>query len=169
MFFYNFRHVFSSQCTIFQGERMPEPKSCLFNLDKDRSNLIKALQLTQESEGYISDQAVHQISDYFTIPPVDVEGVLSFYAQFKRTKPGKYIIAVCDGTACHIKGSSLVANWITDFLGIKSGETSNDGLFSLETVACLGCCSLAPVISINGKVFGNLDRKKLLKVLKNYK
>lgn len=148
---------------------MPEPNSFLTHLEKDKSNLIKALQLTQEAEGYISDEAVRNISDYFALPPVDVEGVLSFYAQFKRTKPGKYIISVCDGTACHIKGSSLVANWITDFLGIKSGETDKDGLFSLETVACLGCCSLAPVISINGKVFGNLDRKKLLKVLKKYK
>ncbi|RKY60658.1 MAG: hypothetical protein DRP96_05340 [Candidatus Neomarinimicrobiota bacterium] len=139
------------------------------NLDKDRSNLIKALQQIQEIEGYISDDAVRRISDYFSIPPVEVEGVLSFYAQFKRIKPGKYKISVCDGTACHIKGSSLVANWISDFLGIHSGETDPEGLFSMETVACLGCCSLAPVVSINGKVYGNLDRKKLLKVLKQYK
>ncbi len=139
------------------------------NLDKERSNLIKALQQVQEIEGFISDTAVHTISDYFVIPPVEVEGVLSFYAQFKRTKPGKYIISVCDGTACHIKGSSLVANWISDFLGIKDGETDKDDLFSLETVACLGCCSMAPVIGINGKIFGNLDRRKLLKVLKQYK
>jgi len=139
------------------------------NLDKDRSNLIKALQQVQEVDGYISDNAVHKISDYFSIPPVEIEGVLSFYAQFKRIKPGKYKISVCDGTACHIKGSSLVANWISDFLGIHSGETDPEGLFSMETVACLGCCSLAPVVSINGKVYGNLDRKKLLKVLKQYK
>ncbi len=139
------------------------------NLDKEKSNLIKALQLVQEKEGFISDTAVSNISDYFSIPPVDVEGVLSFYAQFKRIKPGKYRVSVCDGTACHIKGSSLVANWVSDFLGIHNGETDPEGLFSLETVACLGCCSLAPVISINGKVFGNLDRKKLLRVLKQYK
>lgn len=148
---------------------MPGISAALQNLDKEKSNLIKALQQVQEIEGYISDDAVHIISDYFSIPPVEVEGVVSFYAQFKRIKPGKNIISVCDGTACHIKGSSLVANWISDFLGIQDGETDEEGLFSLETVACLGCCSLAPVVSINGKVYGNLDRRKLLRVLKQYK
>jgi NADH:ubiquinone oxidoreductase subunit E len=148
---------------------MPDVNTTLRELEKDRSNLIKALQQVQEVEGYISDTDVSEISEYFSIPPVEVEGVLSFYAQFKREKPGKYIISVCDGTACHIKGASLIANWITDDLGIKDGETDEEGLFSLVTVACLGCCSLAPVIGINGKIFGNLDRKKLLKVLKQYK
>ncbi len=148
---------------------MPDVNTTLRELEKDRSNLIKALQQVQEVEGYISDTDISEISDYFSIPPVEVEGVLSFYAQFKREKPGNYIISVCDGTACHIKGASLVANWISDNLGIKDGETDEEGLFSLVTVACLGCCSLAPVIGINGKIFGSLDRKKLLKVFKQYK
>jgi len=148
---------------------MPGLQSVLQDLDKDRSNLIKALQRVQESEGFVSDNAVRDISVFFAIPAVDVEGVLSFYAQFKRVKPGKYIISVCDGTACHIKGSSLITNWISDTLHIKDGETTEDQLFSLQTVACLGCCSLAPVISVNGKVYGNLNRKKLLKVLRQYK
>jgi len=148
---------------------MSAPNAAFKYLEKERSNLIKALQQVQEIEGFISDEAVHNISDYFSIPPVEVEGVLSFYAQFKREKPGNYIISVCDGTACHIKGASLVANWISDDLGIKDGETDEEGLFSLVTVACLGCCSLAPVVSVNGKIFGNLDRRKLLKVLKQYK
>ena len=148
---------------------MPDVNTTLRELEKDRSNLIKALQQVQEVEGYISDTDISGISEYFSIPPVEVEGVLSFYAQFKREKPGKYIISVCDGTACHIKGASLIANWITDDLGIKDSETDEEGLFSLVTVACLGCCSLAPVIGINGKIFGNLDRRKLLKVLKQYK
>lgn len=141
----------------------------LGDIGKDRSYLIKALQLVQEKEGYVSNEALKELSDYFNIPLVEVEGVLSFYAQFKRVKPGKFIISVCDGTACHIKGANLVSNWISDDLGIKEGETDKDGLFSLETVACLGCCSLAPVISINGKVFGNLTRKSLMKVLRTYK
>lgn len=148
---------------------MPGVMTTLRNLPKDKSNLIKAFQMVQAEEGYISDRAVRSISGYFRIPPVDVEGVLSFYAQFKLVKPGKYIISVCDGTACHIKGSALVANWISDTLGIKNGETDSEGLFSLQTVACLGCCSLAPVIAVNGTVYGNLNRKKLLKVLKKYK
>lgn len=141
----------------------------LRKIEPDRSNLIKALQAVQEEEGYISNEAIIEVAKHFTVSPVEVEGVVSFYAQFKRVKPGKYKISVCDGTACHIKGASLVTGWISDDLGIKGGETDKDGLFSLEIVACLGCCSLAPVISINGKVYGNLDRKGLLKILKEHR
>ncbi|HCL00761.1 MAG TPA: NAD(P)H-dependent oxidoreductase subunit E [Candidatus Marinimicrobia bacterium] len=148
---------------------MSEVNSVLQNLDKDRSNLIKALQLVQETAGYVSDDTLMQISEYFSVAPVEVEGIVSFYAQFKRVKPGKNVVSICDGTACHIKGASLISNWISDEIGIKDGETDQDGLFSLQTVACLGCCSLAPVISVNGEVFGNLDRKKLLRVLRQYK
>ena len=143
--------------------------SYLKELEKDNSNLIKALQLAQKKEGYISDESLREIADYLSIPPVEVEGVVSFYAQFKRTKPGQFIISVCDGTACHIKGSEQVKNWITEELGIEDGETDEEDLFSLETVACLGCCSLAPVIAVNGKVHGNLTRKKLKKTLQNYR
>jgi len=141
----------------------------LKKIDTDRSNLIKALQTVQTDEGYISNAAIEAIAHHFTISAVEVEGVVSFYAQFKRIKPGKYKISVCDGTACHIKGASLVTGWLSEDLGIKDGQTDKEGLFSLETVACLGCCSLAPVISVNGKVFGNLDRKGLLKILKDYR
>ena len=148
---------------------MAQINALLKSFDKDRSYVIKALQTLQEEEGYISDEGIQSIADYFGIPPVDVEGIVSFYAQFKRVKPGKFVIAVCDGTACHIKGASLVTNWISDELGIKDGETDPEGLFSLEVVACLGCCSLAPVISINGKVFGNLDRKQLMRILKKHR
>ncbi len=143
--------------------------SSLNALEKDRSYLIKALQLAQEYDGFVSDDAIVTVADYFAVPVVDVEGVVSFYAQFKRVKPGRFIICVCDGTACHIKGASLVETWISDELGIQPGQATEDGLFSLEVVACLGCCSLAPVLSINGKVHGNLDRKKLLKILKEYR
>jgi len=143
--------------------------SALKTIEKDRSSLIKALQTAQDHEGYVSDEAIKEISGYFDVPTVDVEGIVSFYAQFKRVKPGKYVISLCDGTACHIKGGALVLNWICDELGIQPGENTEDDLFSLEVVACLGCCSLAPVISINSKVYGNLDRKKLIKILKSYR
>lgn len=144
------------------------PDTILEIFDRDRSNLIRAIQHIQKEEGFISDDRIKHLSAYFDIPLVDVEGVITFYTQFKRTKPGKYIVHVCDGTACHIKGSERIANWITEILGIKDGETDENKLFSVETVACLGCCSLAPVFAINGKVFGNLDRKQLRKILRNY-
>jgi len=148
---------------------MSEQFAYLKDLDNSRTYLIKGLQLVQSHTGYISEAAIMAIAEYFSVPPAEVEGVVSFYAQFKRSKPGKYRISVCDGTACHIKGSVLILDWITGELGIKSGETDKDGLFSLETVACLGCCSLAPVMSINGKVFAKLDRKATIKILKDYR
>ncbi len=140
----------------------------LKNIENIPSNLIKGLQAVQSQEGYVSDEAIEAVGKYFGIAPVEVEGVLSFYAQFKRVKPGKYKIAVCDGTACHIKGSVQIRQWISDALGINPGETDKDGIFSLETVACLGCCSLAPVMSVNGRVYGKLDRKSTVKILKEY-
>ncbi len=138
-------------------------------LATDDSNLIKALQMVQEEEGYISDEAIENISSEFDMAPVEVEGVVSFYTQFKREEPGKYKIQVCDGTACHIQGSTLVLGWISDELGIEEDETDEEGIFSLEAVACLGCCSLAPVVSINGKVYGNLTREKTLDILEEYR
>lgn len=147
---------------------MSDKYDFLKNIENVPSNLIKGLQAVQSQEGYVSDEAIEAVGKYFDIAPVEVEGVLSFYAQFKRVKPGKYKIAICDGTACHIKGSVQIQQWISDALGIKPGETDADGLFSLETVACLGCCSLAPVMSINGRVYGKLDRKNTVKILKEY-
>ena len=147
---------------------MSDKYDFLKNIENVPSNLIKGLQAVQSQEGYVSDEAIEAVGKYFDIAPVEVEGVLSFYAQFKRVKPGKYKIAICDGTACHIKGSVQIQQWISDALGIKPGETDADGLFSLETVACLGCCSLAPVMGINGRVYGKLDRKNTVKILKEY-
>ena len=148
---------------------MSDYTEMLKQFSEDRSYLITALQKAQAQDGYVSDEAIAAISKHFHVPLVEVEGVVSFYSQFKRVKPGKYIVSVCDGTACHIKGSSLVMGWISDELGIHAGETTEDGLFTLDVVACLGCCSLAPVIAVNGAVHGNLDRKSLLKTLKQYK
>ena len=150
-------------------QRMANHYEYLESIHRDPGNLIKGLQAVQSNEGYVSDEAILKVSEYFSITPVEIEGVLSFYAQFKRTKPGKYKIAVCDGTACHIKGSNSVQKWVQDELHIKEGETDSSGTFSLETVACLGCCSLAPVMSINGKVFGKLDRKNVSRILREYK
>lgn len=140
----------------------------LEKISRDPGNLIKALQAVQGLYGFVSDDAVRAVSDYFNVPAAEVEGVLTFYAQFKRVKPGRFKIAVCDGTACHIKGAPQIQQWISAELGIGPGETDKDGLFSLEVVACLGCCSLAPVMSINGRVYGKLDRKGVTRILKEY-
>ena len=147
---------------------MDSPFSFLEKIGPEPNNLIKGLQLIQSAEGYVSDDAIKAASAYFGVPAAEIEGVLTFYAQFKRVKPGKFKIAVCDGTACHIKGAPQVHEWLRQEIGLVPGETSPDGVFSLETVACLGCCSLAPVMSVNGKVHAKLDRKSLKKILREY-
>ena len=147
---------------------MDSPFSFLEKIGPEPNNLIKGLQLIQSAEGYVSDDAIKAASAYFGVPAAEIEGVLTFYAQFKRVKPGKFKIAVCDGTACHIKGAPQVHEWLRQEIGLVPGETSPDGVFSLETVACLGCCSLAPVMSVNGKVHAKLDRKSLKKILGEY-
>ena len=147
---------------------MEQTYDFLKKIDRDPSNLIKALQAVQGQFGYVSDDAILAVSEYFSVPAAEIEGVLSFYAQFRRVKPGRFKIAVCDGTACHIKGSVQIGQWIAADLGIQPGETDAEGRFSLETVACLGCCSLAPVMSINGRVYGKLDRKGVTRILKEY-
>ena len=135
---------------------MQEEFSFLSKIGQEPGNLIKGLQAIQAAYGYVSDDAIRAAAEYFGRPEADVEGVISFYAQFKRVKPGKF------------KGAPLIHTWINQELGINPGETSSDGLFSLETVACLGCCSLAPVMSVNGKVHAKLDRRTMMKILKEY-
>ena len=109
--------------------------SYLGEVEPDKGNLIKGLQLIQTREGYVSNDGILAAAEHFGIPAAEVEGVLTFYAQFKRTKPGKYKLSVCDGTACHIKGSTQIRAWVSAELGIGDGETTEDGLFSIETVA----------------------------------
>ena len=148
---------------------MEQEFSYLSGIECAPGNLIKGLQLIQSKAGYLPDAGIRAAAEYFKIPVVEVEGVVTFYAQFKRVKPGRHQISACDGTACHIKGSTQIRAWVSAELGINDGETTEDGLFSIETVACLGCCSLAPVLSINGRVYGKLDRKSLTKILNEYK
>jgi|YNPMSStandDraft_1061717.scaffolds.fasta_scaffold00023_31 NADH-quinone oxidoreductase subunit E len=132
-------------------------------------NILPILQEVQEIFGYISKDIIIYISKKTGIPSTEILGVTSFYSGFKFNKPGKYIIKVCHGTACHVNGANHISEKIFEIIKIKKGETTNDGLFSLEEVACLGCCSLAPVIMINDKVYGKLDDKKLEEIFNFYK
>ena len=147
---------------------MEKIKACLQAIAPEPGNLIRGLQAIQTSEGYVSDDAIRIAAEYFQVAAVEIEGVLSFYAQFKRVKPGRFTVAVCDGTACHIKGSPLIMEWLSDVLKILPGETDAEGNFTIEKVSCLGCCSLAPVMAVNGTVYGKLDRKKVIRILKEY-
>jgi NADH-quinone oxidoreductase subunit E len=126
-----------------------------------REHLISILQDVQEVEGYLSRESINRISDYLRLPASKIFGVATFYNQFKLIKPGKIQIQVCRGTACHVKGSLNLLDSLKLLLGVEVGQTTEDGMFTLETVACLGGCSIAPVITANGKFYGRLDKKKL--------
>jgi len=133
-----------------------------------RDALIPILQEVQELEGYLSREAVVRVGKYLNLPASKIFGVATFYNQFRFSPQGRYHIQVCRGTACHVKGSLGVLEAIKRDLGIEAGQTSRDGKFSLEVVACIGACGLAPVINIDGTFHANLTTQKVEKVLKGY-
>ncbi len=130
--------------------------------------LIPALQKVQDHFGYLPRSAAEQVSKRMRIPLSRLYGVATFYAQFKMKPRGRYIIRVCQGTACHIQGSPKIAERIEEELGIESGETTDDLRFTLEEVACIGACALAPVIMINDNPHGRLTPDKIKGILDSY-
>lgn len=141
----------------------------LWKYDGQEGALIPLLQSAQDTYGYVSEKAIDYISHITGIPAADIYGVVTFYAQF-RTKPlGKFVIKVCNGTACHVNGAKTVSDTINDELNIDYEETTDDGSFSLVSVACLGCCSLAPVMVVNDETYGRLTPAKVRKIVRTYK
>ncbi len=130
--------------------------------------IIPALQKVQDHFGYLPRSAVEQVSKRMRTPLSRLYGVATFYAQFKMKPRGRYIIRVCKGTACHIQGSPKIAERIEDILGLESGETTDDLRFTLEEVACIGACALAPVIMINDDPHGRLTPDKIKDILDSY-
>ena len=126
----------------------------------DRGFLIPILQEVQESYGYVSRDAIDEIGVFTGVSAGEIFGVASFYAHFRFTKPGKHTIKVCRGTACHVRGSARIQEAVERQLKIKAGETTPDGLFSLERVACFGCCALAPVVVMDKDVHGRMTSTK---------
>jgi len=125
-----------------------------------RGSLIPILQAVQARLGYLPEEAVVQIARFLGTPESEIYGVLTFYAQFRTSPVGRNLITVCRGTACHVQGGARILAELARRLGIKPGETSPDMEYSLETVACLGCCALAPTMVINTEVHGQMTTKK---------
>jgi len=146
----------------------PKINTQLWRYRGEPGQLIPLLQSAQESYGYISETAINYISGVTKIPESEVYGVITFYKQFRLRPLGKYLIRLCDGTACHVNNSKMLGEIIEDELHFEGNDTTEDGLFTLEYVACLGCCSLAPVVMINDQTFGRLTPQKLRKTLKRY-
>ena len=134
-----------------------------------KGSLISILQKTQEIYGYIPIDAVYEIAQRTGLTPAKIMGVATFYAQFRFTAVGKYLIMICKGTACYVNGADRIADAVMEELGIGDNETTSDGLFSLSLVSCLGCCSLAPVMMINEDTYGSLTPEKVVKILRDIK
>lgn len=136
----------------------------------DKSKLIPILQATQEEYKYLPSEILAFISSALNISPAKVYGVTTFYSHFSLTPKGKHIIRICDGTACHVKKSSTIIEALRKKLNLNNSETTTkDMLFTLETVACLGACGLAPAIVIDGKVYGQMTASKAVALIDHMK
>ena len=134
-----------------------------------RDSLIPLLQDIQEEAGYISEDSIVLVGKLLGLPASKIYGVATFYNQFRFIAPGKYHVQVCRGTACHVLGSLTVLQEIEKKLKIKSGQTTSDRLFSIEVVACIGACGLAPVISINGEFYARVSAQSISEIIDSYR
>ncbi|MDR2980138.1 MAG: NADH-quinone oxidoreductase subunit NuoE [Bacteroidales bacterium] len=134
-----------------------------------RDALIALLQKIQENEGYLSEEAIVKTGEKLNIPTSKIYGVATFYNQFRFEPQGKYHIQVCRGTACHVLGSLSVLQELERTLKMKAGQTSRDALFSIEVVACIGACGLAPVISVNGTFHANMTPESINELVETYR
>ena len=134
----------------------------------EEGKLIPLLQKAQVEDGYLSRARLLEIQKKTAAPLSAIFGVATFYSQFRHHPVGKHIVRVCHGTACHVNGANDITKALQDHLSIGDGETTKDKLFTLETVACLGCCSLAPVIMVGDSTYGKLTTREVRKVLRRY-
>jgi NADH-quinone oxidoreductase subunit E len=138
-------------------------------LPRRPSSVIPLLQAVQKRFGYISEQRLEEVAAYAGAPLSDVYGVATFYAQFRLRPPGKHLVRVCQGTACHVLGAAEVLVTLQQDLGVSEGETTRDGLFTLESVRCLGCCSLSPAVMIDDTTHGRVTPESLRDILEPYR
>jgi NADH-quinone oxidoreductase subunit E len=136
---------------------------------RERSRLIPALQMAQDEMGYLSPEAVAAIAEHLGMSPSEAYGVASFYTQFRFHRPGKHSVKVCLGTACHVRRADLILETFERELHIHNGETTTDGEFSLERVACFGCCALAPVVVVDEDTHARMKTTGVRRLLKKYK
>jgi len=151
-----------------KGAADPAVKKAAARHAGNKGALITVLQEVQAELGYLSGQTIEQISQIMDLPASQVYGVATFYTQFRLKPVGKHLMRVCHGTACHVNGAVKISQALEDELKVGDGETTEDGKFTLETVACLGCCSLAPVMMIDSETYGRLTPDSARKAVKDF-
>ena len=140
----------------------------LWRYEGTPGELIPLLQSAQEHFGFIPRRAINYISTVTGIAESEIYGVITFYSQFRLKPMGKYVIRACGGTACHVSAADMIIGTIQDELGVEVGDTTDDGVFTLNTVACIGCCSLAPVIMVNEETHGKLTPASVRRIIRQY-
>ena len=148
---------FSPELLKFIGEWKTKP-----------GNLVMVLHRVQEEQGYISREAADQVAELLGVPLATIWGVITFYHFFKLNKPGKYNIQVCLGTACYLKGGQALIDELKNSINLDVGGLTEDGRFSLDAVRCLGCCGLAPVMTVGGEVYGKVTKAQVAGILEKY-
>jgi NADH-quinone oxidoreductase subunit E len=151
--------------TLTKADVQDKLKEIFSHHTGEKHELITILQETQDKFRYLPAAAMKEISGFLNVPESTIYGVSTFYAQFKLTPLGKKVIRVCRGTACHVRGSGKVLAEVEKRLGIKAGETTLDMEYTLETVACIGACALAPTMTIDNETYGKMTTKKVAEVL----
>ena len=160
----------SEKCACGNCKMDPKMEEILGKYEsKNKSNLIQILNEVQEYYGYVPQKAQQAISEYLGMEMAEIYGVITFYSRFTLEPKGKYNIAVCLGTACFVKGSEKLLDTAKEQLKIKEGETTEDGLFSLEATRCIGACGLAPVFSVNEEVYGKATPELMKKIIAEYR
>lgn len=153
---------------IFEEEKVNKLKDIIDKSKCKKGSLIMVMNQAQEIFGYLPIEVQQFISQEMDVPLTEVYGIATFYSRFSLKPSGKYKIGLCLGTACYVKGSAMVLEKLKEKLGVNVGEITKDGKFSLETTRCLGACGLAPVMMINGEVFGRLTPSDIEDILKKF-
>lgn len=155
----------------FEGTERQEAilRKQLKRLIKNNGTVMSALQIAQELYGYLPKEVQLMVADEFDVSLEEVYGVATFYSQFSLVPKGKYQIGICLGTACYVKGAAALCWEIEEILGIKNGECTHDRKFSFDVTRCIGCCGLAPVMTINKDVYGKIEPKDVENILAKYK
>lgn len=155
-------------CNQITQEKFAELSSFIDGIEDKRGALISVLHKAQNMFGYLSEEVIFFISEKLEIPTSKIYGVISFYSYFTTKPRGEFVINVCLGTACFVRGAEKIMQEFEKVLGIKSGETTKDGKFTLSGLRCVGACGLAPVVMVNDKVFGRVEVEQVKKILEQY-
>ena len=157
------KKILSDTCKCGKEDKFLEELFKIYKPEKD--NLIQMLNEVQEHYGYVPMYVQEELSEFLKIPMAEIYGVVTFYSRFTLEPKGKYTISVCLGTACYVKGSQKIMDRLTERLKIEPGQTTKDGLFTIDQTRCVGACGLAPVFTVNGEVYGKATVQKLDEVL----